>query len=404
MNKEKTIWIINQYAGSSVHGMEYRHYYLGKEWIKQGHQVVIISGSYSHLHKNQPTITGNYTVENIENMTYCWIKTPEYSKSISAGRFLNMMAFKRKLKKLPLNLLPNPDAIVVSSPSLFPLIQAHKFCKKFKAKLLFEVRDIWPLTLQEVGNLSKFHPLVIYMRYFEKYGYKHANHVVSLLSNAQSHMQNSGMKQEKFICISNGISTDNSHSNITLPEKICNQIPDNKFIIGYAGTLGTANALDYFVEAARTLQNNANIHFVIVGQGDQKHKLVQQAENLKNITFINAIQKELIPSVLKKFDVCYIGLKKEALFRFGVSPNKLFDYMMAEKPIIYSIDSGNKPVEEAKCGVTIEPENETALAEAIIQLFETDKNKLLQLGENGKKYVIDNHSYKVLAQKYISLF
>ena len=183
MTNQKTIWIINQYAGSSVHGMEYRHYYLAKEFIAKGHKVVIISGSYSHLHKLEPTTNGTFTSEEIEGITYCWVKVPKYDRSISLGRFKNMMAFAWNLRKLPLDDFPKPDAIIVSSPSLFPIVTARKWATIFKAKLLFEIRDIWPLTLQELGNLSNFHPLILFMRWFERYGYKKSDFVVSLFNN-----------------------------------------------------------------------------------------------------------------------------------------------------------------------------------------------------------------------------
>ena len=99
----KTIWIVNQYAGSPIHGMEFRHYYLAKEFVKAGHNVFIISGSYSHLFKQQPEIKGNFTFENIQGINYCWVKIPSYEKSTSIGRFMNMLKFMVQLKKIPLN-------------------------------------------------------------------------------------------------------------------------------------------------------------------------------------------------------------------------------------------------------------------------------------------------------------
>ncbi len=155
MSNKKTIWIINQYAGSAFHGMEGRHYYLAKEFINAGYEVLIISGSYSHLYKNLPTVKEAFTKEIIDGISYCWISIPPYEKSVSIGRFKNMMAFAWNLRKFPCTDYPKPDAIIVSSPSLFPIVTARKWATRFQVKLLFEIRDIWPLSLQELSGLKK---------------------------------------------------------------------------------------------------------------------------------------------------------------------------------------------------------------------------------------------------------
>jgi glycosyltransferase involved in cell wall biosynthesis len=398
MKEKKNIWFINQYAGSPVHGMEYRHFYLGQELIRAGHDVVIISGSFSHLHKQRPETHGLCTQESIDGITYCWIQTTDYAKSVSFGRLKNMYWFKKNLKKLSLTDLPQPHAVVVSSPSMFPVIFAKKICRKFKAKLIFEIRDIWPLTLREIGNLSFFHPVVMYMKYFERYGYRNADFIVSLLPDASGYYEKNGMKKEKFRYIPNGI--DPNLWNHDPDTNIDFNIPSKKFIVGYAGTVGVTNALHVFIQAAQLLSERDDIHFVIAGNGGEKEALKSMAETLHNLTFVDAVQKSSVPSLLEQFDACYIGLKNEPLFRFGVSPNKLFDYMMAAKPIIYAIGSSNKPVDDAECGITIPPGSPEAIAEAVINIYKMTKDERKTMGQNGREYVLKNHAYNTLAQKY----
>ena len=118
------VWIVNQYAGSPAHGMEYRHYELGRELTSLGMTVVVISGSYSHLFTQQPRTRGGYTVERIDGVTYCWVKIPAYRRAMSLGRVFNMVAFMLRLYRLPVGRFPRPDAIIVSSPSLFPILPA----------------------------------------------------------------------------------------------------------------------------------------------------------------------------------------------------------------------------------------------------------------------------------------
>ena len=109
--------------------------------------------------------------------------------------------------------------------------------------------------------------------------------------------------------------------------------------------------------------------------------------------------------MLKFFDVCYIGLKKENLFKYGVSPNKLFDYMYSTKVIVYAIDLGkNNIINVSKCGVTVEAENLETIKQGILKLYYMNRNERKKLEENGRKYVLKHFTYKKLAKKYEKLF
>ena len=241
----------------------------------------------------------------------------------------------------------------------------------YKAKLVFEVRDIWPLTLIDIGGYSPKHPFIKLMQYVEDKAYKYSDKVTSNLPYAYEHMIKRGVSKEKFVWIPNGIDVEEIQEQEDLSESVKNQIPKNKFIIGYTGSIGIANALDVLIEAAILLKDNLNISFVIVGKGKNKASLIQkvQQHDLQNVIFIDSIPKQQIQTMLKYFNVCFLGLKKSDIFRFGVSPNKLFDYFFSKKPILYNIDSGkNTPVLASKSGVEVEPGNIENLANAVLKL------------------------------------
>lgn len=404
MADKKIIWIINQYVGSSIHGMEYRHYYLAKEFILKGHEVYIFSGSYSHLYKKQPDVEPKtFTFEDIEGIHYCWVKTPNYQRSISLGRFKNMIVFALNLRKFKLNQFPNPDAILVSSPSLFPIIRAKKWAKALNAKLLFEIRDIWPLTLQELSGLSKWHPLRIFLSFFEKYAYKNADRVISLLPDAYHHLEKFDMPKSKFSYIPNGIYFDsNQAQNKDLELAVLNQIPNDKFIIGYVGSIGKSNALEYFADAINRLINNPELFFVFIGNGAEKEHLIKQIQN-KNVLWIDAIDKKDVPLALQKMDALYIGWHNLNLYKMGISANKIFDYMYASKPIIHSNNASNDIIKIANCGLSIPAENPELIAEAILKMNYLSIEERTLMGENGKAYVLKNHTYSQLAEKYLEL-
>ncbi len=404
----KTVWIINEYAGSKYHGMVFRSYYYGRELVKRGYKVYVISGAYHHNLKIFPKITGDFTFEEIDKITYVWVDVPKYKNAHDKKRVYKWFKFGAKILKLPIEKMDKPDLIIDSSASLFHIYSANQLAKKYNAKLFFEVRDIWPLSLIELGGYSPSHPFMRLMDWLERYGYKHADKVISVLPNAKAHMMSQGMREDKFIYLPNGIALEDYKESTPLEEEIKNKIPKDKFLIGYAGTVGHANALRHLIDAAKMVKDRGykNTHFVIVGNGKDKEYLKKMAKeyDLDNVTFIDQILKSQVSSLLEMLDVCYIGLINQPLFRFGVSPNKLFDYMMAAKPILYAINSGNKPVEEAGCGISVEAENPKAIAEGIMKLHDMSEEERRQMGERGKKYVIENHAYENLVERLIEAF
>jgi len=396
--KYKNIWIINEYAGTPYHGMEFRHYYLGKELVKLGNKVTVISSSYSHLFKNLP----EQKQENIDGVNYLWLKTFDYGESHDKRRVLKWFLFMFKVFFLPFS-LQKPDVIIVSPMAPFPILPAWILSKIYSAKLIYEVKDIWPLSLIELGGFSPTHPFIRLMAWFEKFALKKSDIIVSNLQNYGEHMRKDVGINRDFEWISNGVDLDELAQTEPLDAEVANKIPKDKFIVGYTGTVGVANALDSFCEAAKLLENEKDILFVIVGDGQEKATLLEYYKTLDNIIFINAIKKTQIQSMLSLFDICYIGLKKEKLFKYGVSPNKLFDYMYSGKPILYAIESGeNNIINYAKCGINIEAENASAIANAIQDFVKMPKADRIQLGNNAKKHVLKYFTYEKLAQQFIN--
>lgn len=402
---KKNIWIINQYTGSPYYGMNYRSYYLAKELVRNDNSVTIFAGSYSHLFTHVPNVKSTFTKESIDSIDYIWVKTPRYKSSKSIGRILNMLVFMIKLFFFNIYSIKKPDVIIISSLSLFPVLNAYIWSKIFKIEFIFEVRDLWPLTLVDIGGFSKFHPLVILLGWFEKLGYKKAKYVVSLLPNAKEYMLSRGMKAEKFRHIPNGISLEEVQNYKNIDEQIKKQIPKNKFVVGYLGTMGIANALEYFLEAAKMLIENPEIHFVLVGKGGEKSKLQKfcKVHQLTNVTFINPIPKIEVQSMLQQFDLCYIGWHKEKIYEYGISANKIFDYMYSAKPILHSISIKDDIIQKSKSGITIEAEDSSLIKKSILTFALKSELELTEMGKNAKEYVLKHHIYSALTDEYMEL-
>lgn len=398
------ILLVNHYAGHPRLGMEYRPFYMAKEWQELGHDVEIVACSQSHVRQHQPKCHGWKTHERIDGINYTWLKSTAYSGN-GVARLLNMLFFVIRFWLYGRFFIQNrPDVIIASSTYPLDVYPSHLLAKRWRAQFIFEIHDLWPLSPIELGGISPKHPLMRLFQHAEDYGYKHCDAVVSMLPCTLEHMKNHGLNPKKFNYIPNGIIPEDWQENHPLPELHKSKIQElkdkNHFLVAYAGAHGTANDLISLVEAAKSIDKNIDI--LLVGQGPEKRHLIDHAKslNLTNVHFLPAIRKTEIPAFLAHMDALYIGLSPQPLFRFGVSPNKLMDYMMASKPIIYAIASGNHPVVDFRCGIETSPGKPQQIGASINKIYQLDEKQLLAMGQNGRKAVRESFNYSVLAKNF----
>jgi glycosyltransferase involved in cell wall biosynthesis len=403
------ILLINHYAGSLRHGMEYRPYYLAREWRRLGHQVRIVASARSHVRAESPRLGGLSRLdETIDDIEYTWFDTPAYSGN-GARRALNMGAFVLRLYREAASLARGfrPDVVIASSTYPLDIWPAHRIARLAGARLLFEVHDLWPLSPMELGGHSKWHPFIMLLQAAENYACRHADAVVSILPKVRDHLEAHGMAPEKLHLVPNG--TDPAEW-LREAAPLAGPTADTlaalrrrgQFVVGFAGSHGVANALDTLLDAA-ALMRDQPVSFVLAGGGPEKARLQRRArdEGLHNVVFIHPVPKEHVPALLQFFDLAYIGLQRQPLFRFGVAPNKLIDYMMAARPVLYAIEAGNDPVTEAGCGLTVTAEDAEAVVRGIGSMLAMDPAQRQAMGQQGKKFVLENLTYPVLGQRFL---
>ncbi len=400
----KTIWYISKYARPFRDGIATRHFYLSREFNNLGYSSTVICSDSNHLisFPSYPRIY-NHVLNN--NVSTVIIRTKKYKGAFSLGRIISWLDFEMKLLFMPKNKLSKPDIIITSSLSLFTILTGYIFKRLYKAKLIFEVRDIWPLTLIEIGGFKKSNPLIVLLHWIEKFGYRNSDIVVGTMPNLSEHVESVTKQGYKCHTIPQGIDLSIFQVNEPIDyEYIESNIPKDKFIICYAGTIGRANALDTFIKVSILLKDNENIHFLVIGDGDQKTELKSLVRTNSNITFAPRIRKNQVQNVLNYCDVLYASAKDSNLYRFGLSLNKIIDYMYAAKPIILSYNGFPSMINEADCGVIVPAENIEKLKSTIINYSKMDKQKLCEIGLRGKEWLIQNRTFSKLALKYTELF
>lgn len=403
------ILLINHYAGSPRHGMEYRPYYLAREWVRLGHRVQIVASAQSHVRTQQPDLAGKDRLdEDIDGIRYSWFEAPYYTGN-GIGRVRNMAAFVTRLYRVAKELAVSfkPDMVIASSTYPMDIWPAHRIAKLANATLIFEVHDLWPLSPMELGGMSKWHPFIVLVQSAEDYAYKNADLVVSMLPKVEEYMVSRGMPPRKLHIVPNGIDTaewgaDQPALDDAIKSTLETLKTEGYSIIGYAGTHGLANALDTLLDSAKLMEHD-QVVFVLVGGGPEKDRLQKRVatEGFRNVYLLDPVKKEQVPALLQWFDIAYIGWHRQPLYRFGIAPNKLMDYMMAGKPVLHSVEAGNDPVGEAGCGLTVQPESPQAVAEGVRTLLAVSETERIEMGMRGREFVLAHHTYPVLAQKFL---
>ena len=180
------ILLINHYAGSPEMGMEFRPYYFAREWIRMGHRVEIVAAEYSHLRMKNPAVTADFQTEEIDGIRYHWVRAGRYEGN-GVRRALTMFRFVGKLWRKAAWIAREwkPDVVITSSTYPLDTYAGQRIAKKSGARLIHEVHDMWPVTLVEIGGMSRFHPFIVLLQAAENSCYKHADAVVSLPPRAK---------------------------------------------------------------------------------------------------------------------------------------------------------------------------------------------------------------------------
>lgn len=400
----RCIWYVSKYVITPAPGEPAgRSFGIMRELARLGHCAVVVT-SDSMGKFNAPVAERPFVFSDQDGVTICRARTFKYLDSNSVRRMVSWIHFEWKLLRLPLRVLPRPDAVIVSSLSLLTILNGLRLRRRFKCPLVFEVRDIWPLTLTEEGHFSPRNPLVRALSLVERLGYRRADLIVGTMPNLGEHVRNVVGESRRVECVPMGVDLDAMAQPEPLPEDFVSQyIPHNTFIVGYAGSLGISNAMDVLFDCAESMQDDRSIHFLVLGEGELKQRFIDQFGGLANLTLAPAVPKLQVQSVLGYCDVLYFSVHKSRVWDFGMSLNKVMDYMAAAKPIIASYSGYPSMIDEADCGEFVEAQDSAALAVAIRRHAQMSRETLDQMGQRGRRLLIEQRSFEALAVRYLDL-
>ena len=406
------IWIINHYAIPPSMGGLVRHYYFSKYLREKGHDVKIFTSSKIH-NTDINMIQDNhlYLEKDMDGVPYTFVKTSDY-KGNGIERIINMLQFPIRIWRV-CKKFEKPDVIYTSSPDLFTAFSAVIMAKILRVKKVVEIRDLWPESIVEYNGMSKKNPVIQILYQVEKWLYRNADELIFTMAGGKKYLKDKrwtrGINPKKIHHINNGVDLEEFEYN-----KEHFQIQDGDlenqdiFKIIYTGSIRKVNNLELIVNVARKIKNiDPKIKFLIWGDGTEKEFLERKVQelNLDNISFKGKVEKRYIPYILSKADVNLMQGNFVDLFRYGCSPNKLFDYFAAGRPILSTIESYHDLVRYYKAGMAKATNDDEEVKKMILELYQMPEEERENMGNNAIKCA-RNYSYEKLTnnlEKILSL-
>jgi glycosyltransferase involved in cell wall biosynthesis len=377
-------------------------------WTEAGHQVTVLAGTVNYATgETKSDYRGRLVTEEREGaVRVLRCRVPEsYSKSY-AGRAWAFAGFAMS-STLALAYVKRPDVVIATSPPLTTTLTGVAASRRWGRRVpwVFEVRDLWPESAVTTGVLSAGSPIVKVLYGVEKLACRDSSMINVLTPAFREDIVRRGLAPEaKITLIPNGADLD-----LFAPGERNNDMRrqlgwGDRFVVMYAGAHGRANALQQLIDTAERLRSRPDILIACVGDGPERAELTRQAQErgLENIAFHGPLPKSAMPAVVAACDVGSAVLQRNPTFR-TVYPNKVFDYMACERPVLLAIDGVARKLvcDEAQAGVFVEPEDAEQIASGILALAD-DAAGRAQMAQRGRAWVVENASRDALARRYLS--
>ena len=405
---EKTIWYISKYAVAPPYGNATRQFYFSKYFAISGYNTILMSSNASGIKNNEPYIYDHYYKYNIiDGVHHYLLKGPKLSLGFSFKRILSWLQFEWYIFRLCKKLYKQspPDCVIVSSLSLLTVLNGIYLKFKYNVRLIFEVRDIWPLTLTSVGGYSKWNPFIVVLSIIEKLGYRYADEIVGTMPNLLEHV-NEIVKNKNVHYIPHGLDYEYYTDKISSLEskKIITNLNPNNFNIVYTGSIGKANFLEYLLDSFVTLETkNKNLKLHIIGSGPLKSTFQEKYKNNLNILFHDIVPKNEIPKLISHFYASVIIVPDYKVYDYGISPNKLNEYLLSGIPCIQIFNNSKTIIDKANAGYNVRFGSPEHITQSLIEICNSSKDELQNKGKNGILYSKKYLDYNYLTDRYLDL-
>lgn len=401
------IWLINHYAVPPRYYPLARQNYFAKYLMRAGHEVTIFAASTVHnsdlnlIEDDTP-----YREDVVDGVHYVLIRCKSYHGN-GVSRILNMLEFARKLPSV-CDKYPRPDAIVATSMPPMSCAAGIKLARKYGCRGIAEIADLWPESIVAYGIAGPRNPAVLYLRRLEKWIYTKSDAVVFTMEGAYDYILEQGWEREiprsKVHYINNGVDLEQFRYN---REHFTVDDPDltdpDTFKVIYTGSIRKVNNLGLLLDAAKELRD-PRVRFLIWGDGDEREALQQRVaeENISNVVFKGRVEKKYVPYITSCADLNIAHNTPSSLFRFGISFNKLFDYLAAGKPVLSDFHCPYNPAVLLHASLCVDDPTAQNIAQAVTQVAAMEREQYNELCSNAEKAAVE-YDFRNLTNKLLQV-
>lgn len=408
-----SVWIVNQYAQPRGATGITRHGDLASVLRQQGHDVTVIASSF-HYFRDGGLTRAARGVKDHDGVRFVWLETSAYRRN-DARRVLNMVEFYvRAVTARLAGRVQKPDVVIGSSPHLLCGLAGLVLARRHGARFVLELRDVWPEDLVAMGALREGGITHTALRRLARHLEAEAERIITVPPKLAAHLAARGVAPEKVVHLPNGVfldGRDELDDDRALPETLRAELNAcaGSFVVMYMGAHGQANGLHNVLDAAKLLASewpDVPVAFVLIGAGQQKPELEERArrERIANVRFVDPVPKAAVVAAARRADALMVHLAPVVTFdAYGRSPNKLYDYLAAGRPVLYSTTDPTTIVDTARAGLTFAPGDPRALAEAVLRLARMPACELEEMGRRGRAALAGQHDLAVLGKRLSGL-
>lgn len=401
--------ILNQYALPRGAPGITRHGDLGAALAASGHDITIVASRFNYLTRRADgparDSSGPSRTEVHSGVTFKWLNTGSYRRN-DRSRIRSMLAYTAQAVIVGITQRERPDIVLASSPHLLTGVAGSVIAWRYRVPLVFEVRDLWPSILVDLGAISRGGIVHRALERLERWLYRRARLVIFVPPDGSRRLSDLGLARDKAVHVPNGTEVT-PHVDLPVPASLHEilRAVAGRFVLMYAGAHGVANDLGTVVRALDDLRRTSNslyerVAVVLIGDGSEKVLLERQIEEAghRSIYLHPPIAKGLVSTALRHADALLVSVAPGIAHSYGLSPNKLFDYMAAGRPVL---TSSHVPTiaDQSGAGLRYEPGDPRDLARSIAVLVELSAAERAAMGARGRRTVERDYSVRAVAAK-----
>lgn len=398
------VLVVTHYFPPEVGAPQARLSEFARVWADLGHEVLVLTGMPNHPTGVIPEAYRHERIVRERVDGYRILRTWLYATPNEGfvRRVLGHLSFMVSAVLIGMPKTGRQDVVIVSSPTFFSIFAGWVIARTRRARLIVEVRDLWPALLVELEVLTN-RTIIGILELLELAAYRAADRVVVVTEGFRQSLIERGIPEEKLDVIRNGVDLERFRIDLPADRELRAKMGarnEDEVVVLYVGAHGLSQGLLSIAEAATKLRDQDGIRFAFVGDGAAKSDLEEYVSRtgLRNVVLLPAVPREEVGAILRCADICVAPLRDIPLFTTFI-PSKIFEYLGAGRPVIGSLRGEPARILDEAGAVVVEPEEPAQLASAI-QALADDVERRKQMGREGRVYVEEHFERRKLAEQY----